>query len=123
MRLGGSKELVDQRPCQRCRLTDARHSGGDADAIHSEEQEAAECLTHRLDDFCRDPPRLMRQFPRATVRAASPRWPQFAVVLCLQGMQKNANVEIRPECDVARLMSVMSHGLFLGTLGTPLFVS
>src|SRR5215813_11737503 len=37
-------------------------------------------------------------------------------------MQKNANVEIKPECDVARLMSVMSHGLFLGTLGTPLFV-
>ena len=37
-------------------------------------------------------------------------------------MQKNANVEIKPECDVARLVSVMSHGLFLGTLGTPLFV-
>jgi hypothetical protein len=31
-------------------------------------------------------------------------------------------VEIKPECDVARLMSMMSRGLCLVTVGTPLFV-
>src|SRR6516225_8666813 len=31
-------------------------------------------------------------------------------------------VEIKPECDVARLMSVVSRGLCLVTLRTPLFV-